>query len=328
VVAYYTTVYDKLKLLHCNDATCAGTETISTPDPDNYLLEFPTSMVLDAAGYPVIAYTPPYELRILHCNDLLCAGANESITIHDSFAGAPSLALDASGNPVVAYYKFSGGVTSTGQLRIMHCNDPNCAGSNETVTIPELGPGIWPSMKLDASGFPVVAYYTGSTTRDLKVMHCNDVNCAGTNETVNTPDSAGDVGAQPALVLDDGKPIVSYRDETNGDLKVLFCNDADCAYGGDRIVSLDTASNSGKRSSLRIDAGGNPAITFDSGSDLKLVRCGTAVCDETVGGITELSFPPTQRGRSFPIAPIAAFASALAAALGLGGVVLLHRAQR
>jgi len=328
VVAYYTTVYDKLKLLHCNDATCAGTETISTPDPGNFLLEFPISMVLDASGNPVIAYTPPYELRILHCNDPLCTGADESITVHDSNAGAPSMALDASGNPVVAYYKFSGGVFGTGQLRVMHCNDPNCAGGGETVTIPDGGPGIWPSLKLDASGFPVIAYYTGSTTRDLKVMHCNDVNCSGTNEATNTPDSNGDVGAQPSLALDGGHPRVSYRDETNGDLKLLRCNDADCAPGGDPIVSLDAAADSGERSSLRLDASGYPAVTFDSGSDLKLLRCGSSVCADGVGGLTELPVVVAPEASGLSSVLLIAIAAITAGAIGLAATLRLRRARR
>jgi len=107
-ISYYTTPFDRLKLLRCDDPNCTGSESITTPDPQAYLLNHSTSIAIDAAGNPVIAYAPwapLYEIRIMHCNDPNCAGNDESITIHDSFAAAPSLALDAAGNPVVAYYR-------------------------------------------------------------------------------------------------------------------------------------------------------------------------------------------------------------------------------
>jgi hypothetical protein len=186
----------------------------------------------------------------------------------------------------VAYYVFaSPGNDDSGTLRVMHCNDPNCADANESVTTPDASPGITPSLALDALGRPVIAYHTGPTTRDLKVMHCDDVNCAGQNESITTPDSAGDVGRDPALMLVGGNPIVTYRDETNGDLKLLACNDLDCAGGDDFIKPLDTAIDSGKNSAPTTDPMLHTAITYDAGADLRLIRCGETTCVESVGGL-------------------------------------------
>jgi len=321
VISYYTTVFDKLKVLHCNDPNCAtGGDTIATPDPGTFLLESPTSLALDAAGNPVVAYTPPYELRVLHCNDPLCVGLIESITTHDIYVGAPSIALDASGYPVIAYYKTNGVIWTTGTMKVMHCNDADCApGNNETTATPDAGPGITPSLRLDASGRPVIAYDTGSTTNDLKVMHCNDVNCAGMNETIMTPDSVGDVGGEPSLLLDGGNPLVSYRDETNGSLKLLRCNDANCALGGDAMVSLDSASDSGEKSALALDASGHPVVTYDAGTDLHLLRCGSPSCQDAVGGLTELSGALAAPASGGP--PLAAIIAAVAVgALALAAI--------
>jgi hypothetical protein len=317
IISYYTTMFDRLKFLHCNDPNCVAPESIERPDPDTFLVEYQTSLAIDSSGNAVIAYSlsPEYEVRILHCNDLLCDGENESITIHGSGVGAPSLRLDASGNPVVAYYAH-GGTPSTGTLRVMHCNDPDCGGGGESVTTPDTSPGITPSLALDSLGRPVIAYYTGSTTQDLKLMRCNDVNCAGQGEYIVTIDSAGDVGVDPELELFDGNPVVTYRDETNDDLKLLRCFDAYCAGGNDPIVPLDTASDSGNNSSLVRDADGNPAITYDADPELRLLRCGSEACIESVGGLA--GAPDITRPRDGGGVWLVAI-GALAAAAAIGG---------
>ncbi len=292
VVSYYTVPFDRIKLLRCDDPNCTGSESITKPDSSAFLLHHSTSIAIDASGNPVIAYAlwaPQYKIRIIHCNDPQCAGNDESITTHGSFAAAPSLVLDAAGNPVVAYYRAAGQIFSTGTIRVMHCNDPDCAGDDETTTSPEPATGVTPSLQLDASGYPVIAYHTGASTRDLKVMHCNDANCAGSNESITTVDSAGDVGSQPSLALRGGNPVVSYWDVDNDDLKLLSCDDPNCADGNDIAVPLDTTVNSGENSSVVVDGSGRPAVTDDAGTDLHLLRCGDADCATTVGGLSELA---------------------------------------
>src|SRR5262245_31810660 len=85
------------------------------------------------------------------------------------------------------------------------------------------------SVALDAAGNPVISY-RDTTHQDLKVMHCNDPNCAGGDESIESPDTAGFVGLYTSLALDAvGNPVISYLDNTNLDLKVMHCNDPNCA---------------------------------------------------------------------------------------------------
>lgn len=323
VVSYYTTPFDRLKLLHCDDPNCAGSEPVETPDPDAILVNASTSLALDTAGNPVIAYAPTGEIRVMHCNDPECAGGDESITSHGSVADRPALVLDAAGNPVVAYSDSTLG----GLLRVMHCNDPDCAGGDESVTGPDAAPGNTPAIALDIGGRPIIAYYGAAPARDLKLMHCNDANCAGSNETVTAPDSGGDVGVQPSIVLSSGNPTVAYRDETNGDLKLLRCDDPDCAGGGDSITAMDTSTNSGGNSSLTLDGSGFPAISFDAGPDVKIVRCGAANCAPAVGGLTQLARIDAEAGgHSFRLGTwLSAATAAVATVVAIGLIALLGR---
>ena len=260
-----------------------------------------SSLALDSAGNPVVSYydQSTNDLKILHCNDPNCASGGDSITAPDTtgslaFFGT-SLVLDASGNPVVAYDD-----TGNGNLKIMHCNDPNCAGNNESITTADNSAndvGRYPSLKLDASGKPVVAYQDG-TVGDIKVLHCDDVNCAVGGDSITTPDTAGDLGYMISLALDSsGNPVVTYDDfSASGDLRVLHCNDPNCASGGDSITTPDSAGDTGHSSSLVLDASGNPVISYgtnnwsSSGSDLKVLHCNDPNC---AGGDDTAATPVT-----------------------------------
>jgi uncharacterized repeat protein (TIGR01451 family) len=87
---------------------------------------------------------------------------------------------------------------------------------------------------LDVNGYPVISYYDGLPNYDLKVAHCDDPNCApGGDEDIQTLDSTGDVGRYTSLALDaSGNPVISYYDDTNGDLKLYTTPVVLLGFGG------------------------------------------------------------------------------------------------
>jgi hypothetical protein len=76
------------------------------------------------------------------------------------------------------------------------------------------------SIAIDAEGFPVVSYWD-NPSNDLKLARCTDVACTEGSIDVFVLDSTGAVGRHTSLALGvDGLPVVTYYDETNGDLKL------------------------------------------------------------------------------------------------------------
>jgi hypothetical protein len=218
VISYYDWGSRELKVAHCGDPTCASGNSVTTVDSLGNT-GYHTSLLLDASGFPVVAYGDRGGdvLKLVHCGDATCSSGN-TITTVDSGAGAdPSLVLDASGFPVISYGRFG---YDPGFLKLVHCGDATCSSGNTITTVDSGGDvGFYTSLALDASGFPLIAYFDRGNF-DLKVVRCGDATCSS-GDVVTTVDDTGDVGGDVSLVLDaSGNPVIAYHDGTNGDLRL------------------------------------------------------------------------------------------------------------
>lgn len=73
--------------------------------------------------------------------------------------------------------------------------------------------------------------------------------------------------------------MISYRNNSTGDLMVAHCGNAACS-SGNTITPVDSAGNTGSYTSIIIGADGLPVIAYryaDDG-DLKVAHCGNAAC--------------------------------------------------
>jgi len=286
VISHYDPASGDLKTVHCGDATCSSGNALASPDTTNNVGQQHTSLELDASGNPVVSYLDAslFDVRVLHCGNATCTAGNTTTSPDSSMANSTglynSLALDGSGNPVVSYFE----VPHDG-LKVLRCNNPSCSSSSATFADVGSGNivGLYTSIALDSSGFPVVSYFD-QTGGDLKVVHCGNATCTSGN-TITSPDTTAEVGQYTSLMLDgSGNPVVSYYGQSGGDLKVLHCGDATCS-SGNTIRSPDTGGDVGKHSSLRLDASGNPVVSYydASGGNLKVLHCGDPTC--TTGNV-------------------------------------------
>ena len=94
-----------------------------------------------------------------------------------------------------------------------------------------------------------------------------------------TLDSAGNVGLFTSIAIGiDGNPVISYHDDTNGDLKVAACNNPTCTTSTNSTI--DSNGSVGIETSIAIGTNGNPIISyFDfTNTSLKVAACNNPTC--------------------------------------------------
>jgi len=97
--------------------------------------------------------------------------------------------------------------------------------------------------------------------------------------SLTTLDSAGDVGAYTSLAIGmDGRPLISYYDFSNGNLKVAHCIDLACSTA--TLTTLDSTGSVGHYTSITIGADGLGLISYYdlSNGNLKVAHCSNTAC--------------------------------------------------
>lgn len=274
VIGYFDDTNNNLKLAICNDLACSA-PSVQTLAPSGGQGTY-TSLQLAAGNIPVIAYYtfPAEDMRLLRCADAACSSFTDNIVDSGQAGSHNSMVLNSSGNPVMSYYD-AGGVN--GDLRVAVCADAACSASTITsVDVSANDAGLFTSLRLDSSGFPVIAYYD-ATADSVNLARCHDTMCG--SATLTVVDASSHVGFNGiSLQLDAaGNPIMSYYDITNTRLKLAHCTNSTCT--GVVINVVDDAANVGQYSSMKLD-GGLPVISYydETNGDLKLARCQDVNC--------------------------------------------------
>lgn len=192
-----------------------------------------------------------------------------------------SIALDSSGNPVIAHHD-----KNKGHLRVTHWRDTAFSGEivdEGTDFTPEEGSeeeakdanvGQYARLLIH-EGTEYIAYYDAANG-DLKLA----VGSSG-SYNVEVVDSSGDVGAWPSLLVDGGTVHIAYHDLTNQDLKL-----ASGSPGSWTISTLDQGDFVGADTEIFSEGGALHVLYFDGNeNNLKLAtQSGGSWSVDTVAG--------------------------------------------
>ena len=246
------------------------------------------SLAIDSSGNPVVAWVDFAQnnyrniyIKRWDGNEWIEIGTGSASGGGISGSGGgggiyPSLALDTSGNPVVAW-------VGSGGIYIKRWNgsawEEIGAGSASGGGISSnSGNSEWPSLVLDSSGSPVVAWYDyTSGNNEIYIKRWNPV--AGTWNEIGAGSASGggisnNSGASgyPSLALDPlGNPVVAWHDSSSlyGNFQIYIKR-----WTGSAWVDIGTNSSSGEGisetgsnncyPSLYLDASGNPFVAWTS----------------------------------------------------------------
>ena len=274
----------------------AGTELMTSSNPDLSASNGAySSMKLDSSGFPVISQYDPMsgDLRLTRCYDPACVVAHSNIVDDggvDDVGLYTSLALDGNEFPVISYYDLT-----TGDLKLAHCNDADCAGGDDASNVvdPTSDRGTFSSLALNSLGYPVISYYDATSNR-LLLTHCNDTDCANGDDApggvVLTGEGTDDVGQYSSMTLDlfDQLPTIAYYNATQADLKLVHCTNEDCS-GAQTSVLVDGAGTLvGESLSMTLDLSSNPVISYFDADNLALA---IARCDDVNCAAPTISLP-------------------------------------
>ena len=261
-----------------------------------------TSMAIGADGAPVISYndTSSNVLRVAKCLNAACVGVAFNMVDGAGSVGLyNAIAVGTDGNPVISYYD-----STNANLKVAKCGNADCTSGNIVTLMDSMGAvGQHTAIAIGLDGAPVISYYD-VTNQTLKVAKCTNAFCTGAS-TRTTVDSAGAVGLHTSIAIGaDGNPVMSYHDQTNGDLKVAKCVNPACPGSATR-TTVDSAVSVGTYTSIAIGADGNPVISYtdSTNSDVKVAKCANAACTgsatvttidgpDVVGSMTSIAVAP------------------------------------
>lgn len=281
VVSYYDATNGNLKLARCANTACTGTPLVTTIDSSaNDVGQF-SAIAIGADGLPVVSYydTTADDLRVLKCGNADCSSGNTSnivdATGNVGQLGAIAIGLD--GNPVIAYYLFTGPFFYDGDYKVAKCANPACSGAASITVFDTNGAASVASqigIAVPVDGLPVIAYQVSNagTSAVLWAAKCANAACTGTpTRTAVHSDAGFTIGNYAALAVSAAnRPAIAYTG-SGGQLALARCLNASCSSSAFDVVPNADASYM----DIAIGPDGIPVVSQQNpaSDDLVVTRC-------------------------------------------------------
>jgi len=283
VISYYDFNNGRPLVAHCGNTSCSSGNTMTYQaaiggDKGSY-----SSIAIGNDGFPIVSWYDGVgqDLQVSHCTNTACTGSPTITTIDNTNnVGLHTSIAIASDTPIISYYDVTNGNLKTAKCLIADCS----TGATLTTLDSTNDVGQYSSIKIGSDTVPIISYFD-NTNGDLKVARCSNTACTGTS-AITTIDSTGIVGARSSMAIgSDTFPVISYYDQTNGDLKVAKCSTANCT-GTPGITTVDSTGNVGYVTSLILGSDTFPVISYydQTNGDLKVAKCNNISCTSTYAG--------------------------------------------
>jgi len=287
-------------------------------------------LALDAQSNPVVTWTDKtngnYQIYLRRWNgsswvELGGSATGSGISGTTGTASAPSIALDPSGNPVVAWFDNSSGNYEIYVRRWNGTSWIELAGSGTAGGISaNAGDSSYPCLTLDANGNPVVAWNDDTPSTGLAEIYLKRwngsawVELGGSATSGGISANSGNSANAVVALASNGDPVVAWSDPSSGNEEIYLKR-----WDGSNWIELGASASSGgisnnagasKYPSIVIDAGGNPAVAWGDALEIYLRRW-------------TLSTPPSSLQQYFSdgVTPISLGEVTNVSSLRLGGVV-------
>ncbi len=271
----YTNSSGRLSVYECTNLLC--TSGVVRNLESYFGAGYSSKITILPSGLPIISYDDITndDLKVYRCLTFNCSsGSPVALDEMGDVGSFPSITTGNTGLPIMSYID-----NDNNSLKVRACFNSMCTTGNDWVLDSN-------SVKFESSivirpstGLPLISYFGDNK---LKLYNCTNSFCSSGNSIV-LDSSVNEVGRYANIVFDSSNiPLISYHDETNGDLKLYRCNDENCSTGSSRI--LESNGNVGNFSSIAFNPADSTAIISFvdiTNSSLKLYKCSNSDC--TIG---------------------------------------------
>lgn len=249
--------------------------TVSASVINSYRDEGRHSSIAEISSRPAIAYYDATSNLLMYVRALTGNGLPgpsswgapvtvDQVAINASIIDRVSL-LTVNGRPAIAYAD-----AITRDIKYVRASNSVGSSWSAPVTVGNAGGGVGLAMEI-VNGRPAIAFCTGEVGQvRLVYTRALDADGASWGTPVTVDPAVGMV--QPALVVVNGNPALSYFNATSNDLRYVRALDVDGASWG-APVTVDSIGSVGSDHSLAV-VSGHPAIAYyhATSNDLRYVR--------------------------------------------------------